>query len=773
MAQGVTGTINVVGTKGSKGQIIYSEQYDLNNNTSVLSVDVLIGNEWAGYRYWLNGYIKVNGATIVEFNSYTGTHYAGVGSTVGYYPITAESAEYPSPPWSSASIQHNADGSKSVNIEVNITGYVDSQNTPITQGWNIVNTTTVNLTTIPRASSLVVAGGALGSPVSLTIQRASSAFKHTITYTCGSASGTIATDTSSTALSFTPPISLAAQNTTGNSVTVSFTLKTISGGAVIGTTTAQATYSIPASVKPAVTSGWATVAPYNVGTKVAGISAYIQSFSRTQITFDSSKINMSGAYGATISRYEVMFNGSTISASPYRTQILNNAGQMYITCIVYDSRGRYAEQTLTFTVQAYSLPGLSGIEIFRSNSSGVESDSGTYISVKATASYSPIGTTPILNARYAQASGAYGSPIALTSGVSAVIGGGLIGVSTSYKVLITLTDGIGNATTYEAVVPTEEVTYQQKDGGHGAAFGKYAENDYELDIAENWKLHVRGEVKFDKYRLSNRNLLDNPFFTINQRGWTTGTVQNGGYTADRWYCGGYEQDITINSSGISIGKRPWFMQMFEDCTAFIGKTMTASIKFQNGEILSGTLDVVSGSNSFFSFTNGGIDCSVELNTQDKYFRIVTYSSSLMSSPLPIRAVKLEYGSVSTLANDSAPDYATELLKCQTDLFVIPSYGDYIVPIASGFCTSTSRARFAIILPTKMRTTPVMTSTVNSLRIRSNGSVFTPTTISVLQVRNNILWIQADATGLTTSQPAVLDATGAPSVPQYIAFSAER
>lgn len=90
---------------------------------------------------------------------------------------------------------------------------------------------TVTLKTIPRTSSISMPATTMGSANNITITRASSSFTHTPTYSFGSATGTIATKTSSTSVSWTPPTSLATQipNSTYAKSTISFSYWSCSG----------------------------------------------------------------------------------------------------------------------------------------------------------------------------------------------------------------------------------------------------------------------------------------------------------------------------------------------------------------------------------------------------------------------------------------------------------------------------------------------------------------------------------------------------------------
>ena len=160
---------------------------------------------------------------------------------------------------------------------------------------------------------------------------------------------------------------------------------------------------------------------------------------------------------------------------------------------------------------------------------------------------------------------------------------------------------------------------------------------------------------------SNPNLLDNPWFTINQRGLSTYSNVNFSYTVDRWL-GSSGFDLYVDSDGVSVslGNSSIF-QRFEDSlyNFLVGKTVTLSALKSNGSIVS-ISGVVKNSGNSFRYESDS-DVSIYL-TKDQYANFVQVV--FKNTTVKLRAVKLELGSVSTLAMDTVPNYATELLKCQ-------------------------------------------------------------------------------------------------------------
>ena len=91
----------------------------------------------------------------------------------------------------------------------------------------------------------------LGSAVTINLgSRLLSSYTHTLTYAFGSATGTMATKTSSSSVSFTPPLSLAAQIPSAMSGTLTITCTTYtSSGTSLGSASVSMTVRVPETAK--------------------------------------------------------------------------------------------------------------------------------------------------------------------------------------------------------------------------------------------------------------------------------------------------------------------------------------------------------------------------------------------------------------------------------------------------------------------------------------------------------------------------------------------
>lgn len=237
-----------------------------------------------------------------------------------------------------------------------------------------------------------------------------------------------------------------------------------------------------ADMKPVVSAGWAALAAYNDGA-VSGLLGYIKGYSKAEATFDGTKVTH--ATGAGTGSFSVTCQGATVSASPYRTGILSSAGTVSIVCTVTDTRGRTASETLTVSVMDYAGPGVTNTGIWRGNSSGVEDDDGTYMRVLATASFTSLNNqnSATLTVATQPSGGSWSAETAISSGVVSILGG--FDADTTYAVRVTVTDALGNTSSYTETVPKRKWAMKFRPNGSGVAFGKVpsADNLFELDDA--------------------------------------------------------------------------------------------------------------------------------------------------------------------------------------------------------------------------------------------------------------------------------------------------
>lgn len=150
-------------------------------------------------------------------------------------------------------VSHNADGKKTVSLSFSYTPGRTASYYPSSMSGS----GSMNLTTIPRASSLSVTSGDDTKPgagnIVLSISRASTSFTHTVTWSCAGLSGTIGTGLTTSA-SWAVPIDIISKSPNA-SQTVTFTCTTYNGNTNIGTSTVTATVGYYGSSTVSASSG--------------------------------------------------------------------------------------------------------------------------------------------------------------------------------------------------------------------------------------------------------------------------------------------------------------------------------------------------------------------------------------------------------------------------------------------------------------------------------------------------------------------------------------
>lgn len=324
----------------------------------------------------------------------------------------------------------------------------------------------------------------LGETVTIYTNRQNTRYTHTVTYSVGGSSGTIATGVGASC-AWTLPTSLIDKvNTGGTSCTI--TVTTYYYGSSKGSSTVRLTMYPPDGAAPTVASGWASVSRDN--SLIPGVDAWVKGYSKAKITFDASKVT--GNYSATISKFSILYDGERTDAvnGAATTKVLTDVSAT-VFCTVTDSRGNSTTEAVVVPVLDYAPPTITNAEVYRCDDALLAADDGVHIAAKATAGCTALGgaNSVTLKAAY-KAAGAtdYGTEMALESGVAGMVTGSAdVDTMQSYMVRLTATDKLGNSTVYEKAVPTKSVTFHLKSGGKGAAFGKYAENDDYLDC--QWK----------------------------------------------------------------------------------------------------------------------------------------------------------------------------------------------------------------------------------------------------------------------------------------------
>ena len=199
----------------------------------------------------VTGVVKHNGNTLYSATWGSSSNTVNINGTK-YYPTTGYSLKNSSSSQIfsySVPVEHNADGSKTINISWSFTGGDTSSQ------YNPNGSISISFTmqTIPRATKLTAQTFTINTKGTVSWTKASSSFTHTLTYEFGTLSGTIGTGKVDS-VEWTPPNTFYEQIKNSTSGTGKLYLTTYNGSTKIGDTQeAKLTINVKESeVKPTI-----------------------------------------------------------------------------------------------------------------------------------------------------------------------------------------------------------------------------------------------------------------------------------------------------------------------------------------------------------------------------------------------------------------------------------------------------------------------------------------------------------------------------------------
>lgn len=193
--------------------------------------------------------------------------------------------------------------------------------------------------------------------------------------------------------------------------------------------------------------------------------------------------------GASISSYQISDAFSGVGADV--TSGVLTSGVKSITVTATDSRGRSNSNTVTVTFLEYSNPGITTFSAERglySNGTWTPDVNGDHIRVNAVATVS------------LSAQGNIGSITVTVGGTSpdATSGSYYYWTSTdsttTYQVVGTVTDSLGNTSTRTISISTVEVPFNINVDLPGIGVGMIAQNSREFALADSWSARIGGAL---------------------------------------------------------------------------------------------------------------------------------------------------------------------------------------------------------------------------------------------------------------------------------------
>ena len=352
-----------------------------------------------------------------------------------------------------------------------------------------------SLYVVPAASTMIIPAITLGSVATLKITPAVSGYTHTIKYKFGSASGTVGSEkTSNTSVSWTPAITLAQQIPNAASGTGTLTLETYSGTTKIGSRDYTFTATVPASVKPAVSS----VVLSDEGGYLTTFGDYVQGKSQLRL-----KATATQAHGSPIKSYTFIVDGKTSALASAETTVdLLNAGTIPVVVRVTDGRGRVsADYSTTITVLPYAAPQISALGVSRCKSDGTLDAAGSYALVVFSGSISPLNNINAATWRvqyrkesvesWTDASFTVSSKYSPLNAQKIVSG---IVANSPYVFRISATDTVtGTVYSVEVPIPSGYAFLRTNAELNGLSLGKEEVKENALCVA--WDMEIDGNLK--------------------------------------------------------------------------------------------------------------------------------------------------------------------------------------------------------------------------------------------------------------------------------------
>lgn len=354
---------------GSQVKVVYSYTQNISANTSTITASLYVHRDSYGPSYSdsCTAYININGARAMTYTAgFTiGSSWVQIGSTC------------------TATVAHNADGTKIVNI----TGYFNSSVTSKLENLSVSQN--ITLTTIPRASQITVSSSSfnIGGSITIYTNRKSTTFTHALNLYFGGYSTTITYNITDSYTWNTASWASAMYQQIPNTNIGTGTLRLITYDAdsnVVGYTELGITAHVVNS-NPTFTGFSYEDVDSNTVALTGDSSQIVQTKSNLRVT-------VTGAAAqnyATISSYRVQYGSKTVTSSSSIISFGTVSASDSLIVTVVDSRGNTAQQSTAITTIAYSPPVISSVSLSRVNNIEAETVlecAGTYAAYMVTKS---------------------------------------------------------------------------------------------------------------------------------------------------------------------------------------------------------------------------------------------------------------------------------------------------------------------------------------------------------------------------------------------------
>lgn len=551
--------------------------------------------------------------TGASHNDYSRTAYYDVSVNGG--EVTQYSVIYTLPANSTKTIldtiitvPHNNDGTGTVRVRT----WMDTR---ISAGV-VEKSQTLTLSTIPRATTPVIAPLVMGQVGTITLNPASNDFTHTIIYNFGIRyHGTIATKTAERSIKWTPLKSFANLLTGAESGQMHFRCMTYNGDTLIGSTDVWTKITVSPDTVPTVSVNLSDAAGYE------NIYGWVQNKSRVKAS-----ITAAGVMGSKIIDTAMTVNGKVVDANAENS--LPDSGNIPVKVVVTDSRKRTATYSTNLSVSAYTTPVINNLAYVRGSyaeSAWTENPSGADIKITFTLAMALPDNRANLTVSL---DGAVKQTVTNQSAGAKTLYLSGVGTDTTRKLEVAVSDAFGSKTSKEIIVATIEVPLNINFSLPSVCFGGIAEKEktvqFKWPVDLNGDMTIVGDLKLNG--VSIRDILSKLGVDyIVEQGLT------GKWMWRKWVSGVAEMWATFDSPSLDMTSQTWGPLYTASWMGLeINKTARQyPFAFVENPIVSATPTV--GSGNIWLATNTENDIGTRL-THAPAYQCVRGSDAIVDSP---------------------------------------------------------------------------------------------------------------------------------------------
>ena len=341
---------------------------------------------------------------------------------------------------------------------------------------------TVPAATIPSCASTA----AMGSTLSISLERKAGGFTHDLSYTLGDAAGDIVKGAQA-ACSWEIPLDLAKTIPLLTKGTCTITCVTYHGSAEVGRSKATVSLTVPDNDMTKPTVSMVLSPSGNLGAQFTGM--YIRGRTGVRAEFTGS------SEYSEVKSYQLVVDGVAVTGNPAESAYLNSYGEVTVTGRAVDARGYAREITQVIPVIPYDKPrvipytGESTLVATRCNLDGTRNVRGQHLLIRAGRKYTALTTADgqlndcELRYRIKKASAEdYADYYTLLPGddrssdyVETVVANAVPELKTGYTVQIEAADTLGCYSVITVPVAALTIPFHIGESSGNVAVGKYCD----------------------------------------------------------------------------------------------------------------------------------------------------------------------------------------------------------------------------------------------------------------------------------------------------------